>query len=98
MIGTRTIKIESIVSNKLPKFRVIELESDYDPHNPEGDMTANYVEVYNKEGKTDPQFANIDEQAEKPYERKYSNSSIISIPQFLRDPEFEKMLPKIGDD
>jgi hypothetical protein len=96
MIGTRTIKIDSVVSNKLPKFRVVELESDYDPHNPIGNIVS-FVEVYDKKGNTDSQFTKLDEQQEKPYERRFSNSSIVSIRDFLRDKEFEKMLSKIGD-
>jgi hypothetical protein len=96
MIGTRTIKIESIVSNKLPKFRKIELE-EYDPYNPTSDVIS-YIESYDKQGKTDPNFTKIDERSDQPYERKYANSSIVSISDFLRDSEFEKMLHKIGDD
>jgi hypothetical protein len=96
MIATRTIKIESIVSNKLPKFRKIELE-EYDPYNPTSDVIS-FIESYDQQGKTDPNFTKIDENSERPYERKYANSSIISISQFLRDPEFEKMLPKVGDE
>jgi hypothetical protein len=96
MIGTRTVKIDTIVSNRLPKFKTIELESDYDPYNPIGNAVS-FVEVYDKQGKTDPQFTRIDEQQEHPYERKFGNSSIVSIEDFLRDPEFEKVLSKIGD-
>jgi hypothetical protein len=95
MIGTRTVKIESITSNKLPKFKPIELE-EFDPYNPTDDVIS-FVEVYDKQGKTDPNFTKIDQESDKPYERKYANSSIISIADFLRDPEFEKMLSKIGD-
>lgn len=93
MLGTRIIKIESIISNKLPKFKPIEL-NEYSPYNPIGDIIS-FVEVYDKQARTDPNFVTIDEQAEQSYERKYGNSSIISVSDFLKDKEFEKMLKSL---
>ena len=97
MIGNRTIKIESVQSNKLPKFSTIQMESDYSPYDPVGDVNANYLEVNDKQNTTNAEFTKIDAQAEQPYQKRFSNSSILSIAEFLHDKEFIKMLPKIGD-
>jgi hypothetical protein len=94
-IGSRTIKIESIQSNKLPKFKTIELESDYDPFNPVGDVSANYCEVADKQNRINVEFTKIDSEAEQPYQKRFNNSSVLSIAEFLHDKEFEKMLRSI---
>ena len=100
MIGSRVLKIESVQSNRLAKFKTIEMESDYDPYNPVGEINANYVEVNDKQNRTNVEFTKIDSEAEEPYPKRFSNSSILSIAEFLHDKEFEKMLKyvKIGEE
>jgi hypothetical protein len=99
-LGTRTMKIESIQSNKLPKFKTIEMAEDYSPYNPVGDVNANYVEVADRQNRTNVEFTKIDSEAEEPYQRKFGNSSIFSIAEFLHDEQFNKMLKslKIGEE
>jgi hypothetical protein len=59
---------------------------------------AQFVEINDKKSRTDPNFTKVDVQQEEPYERKYGNSSIVSIKDFLRDEQFLKMISKIGGD
>jgi hypothetical protein len=94
MQGVKTIKIETITPKKLSKFIKIEIEGDYNPYMPLED-NASYVEVSDRLGKTNAEFSKIDSQAEQPYQRKFSNSSILSIEEFLRDTEFESLLKEV---
>jgi hypothetical protein len=95
MIDTRTIKIESIQSNRLSKFKVIQMEEDYSPYDPVGDTNANYIEINDKQNKTNVDFTQIDSKSEDPYQKCFSNSSILSIAEFLHDEQFNKMLKSV---
>lgn len=92
--GVKTIKIETVTPNKLAKFIKIEIDGDYDPTMPLAD-TVSYVEVSDRQNKTNVEFTKIDSEAEEPYQRKFGNSSILSIAEFLHDKELESLLKSI---
>lgn len=96
MQGAKTIKIETITPNKLAKFIKIEIDTDYNPYMPLAD-TVSYVEVSDRLGKTNAEFTKIDTEADQPYQRRFSNSSILSIAEFLHDKEFESMIKEVGN-
>jgi hypothetical protein len=94
--GVKTIKIETITPSKLAKFTKIEIEGDYSPYMPLADNVS-YVEVSDRQNRTNVEFTKIDSEAEQPYQRRFSNSSILSIAEFLHDKEFELILKEIGN-
>lgn len=89
--GVKTIKIETVTPNRLAKFIKIEIEGDYNPYMPLAD-TVSFIEVSDRQNKTNVEFTKIDSEAEQPYQRRFSNSSISSIAEFLHDKEFESLL------
>lgn len=89
--GIETLKIEKITPNRLAKWIKIEIEGDYDPTWPVAG-TVSWVEVSDKQNRTNAEFTKIDEQAEEIYQRRFGNSSILSLAEFLYDSRFESML------
>jgi hypothetical protein len=96
MQGVKTIKIETVTPNRLAKFIKIEIEGDYNPYMPLAD-TVSYVEVSDRQNRTNAEFTKIDSESEQPYQRRFSNSSILSIAEFLHDKEFESMLKSVKE-
>lgn len=92
--GVETLKIEKITPRKLAKFLKIEIEGDYNPYMPLAD-TISWVEVSDRQNRTNVEFTKIDSEAEQPYQKRFSNSSIISISEFLHDKEFEKIIKSV---